>query len=387
MTTTADIVVIGGGVHGASLAFHLASAKPGKVILLEKDYVASGQTGKSGAMIRPMFTEAAYIQLVLQAIGMFERWDDSVGGDAGYVQRGFLRITESVDPDILAADLELMKGLGVAYEVLSAEELRRRVPTAVFEDREMGVFVPKGGYADPILTTATLASAARRLGAEVHEGVQVTGLRLENGRIEAVETNHGCISTRVVVNCGGGWGNRIAAMVGIQLPIEVHRTPTCLFRCPEDMNSDGPIFSDGTNRVYMRTMDETLLRVAHFGWVPDPADPESYDETVGRNQVNALRSAVERRYAGMRRTVFLGAFSAVYDMTPDGHPLIGSFPQVEGFWCNCGWSGNGFASAPAIGNCLAQQVLREKSAVDISVFEWPRRSHVKERPDLKWVYR
>ncbi len=211
MNQTADVVVIGAGVHGASTAFHLARAGAGRVVVVDKFGVASGPTAKSGAMMRPIFTEAPYIQLVMEATEMMERWDEVVGGDAGFVERGFLRFTLNFSEADLGGNLHLMKQLGVQFEILDVGALRSRVPDAEFRGDEQGLWLARAGYADPVLTTRTLARAAERLGVKVHEGVQVTGLRASGSRIEAVETDQGVIHTRTVVNCAGPWSARLAA--------------------------------------------------------------------------------------------------------------------------------------------------------------------------------
>lgn len=242
----------------------------------------------------------------------------------------------------------------------------------------MGVFLPGGGSADPTATTRSLAAASRRNGVEVFEGVRVTGIGVKAGRLQAIQTDDGEISTRVAVNCGGAWGHRIAALAGVDLPIRIHRTPVCLFRRPETISAGGPILSDGINEVVLLPADERQVRSGLFAWSTDPADPDAYDETISQAQLDAFRRALERRYAGMRAAGFLGGFSALYDMTPDAHPIVGE-TGVEGFWNNCGWSGNGFASAPALGRCLAEEIAGHGSEIDISAFRWPRPPGVKAR--------
>ncbi len=378
MTATADIVIIGGGVQGAGLAYHLARAKAGKIVLLEKRQVASGPTARSSAMIRPLFMDEVYVRLVQEATELFEHWDGEVGGDPGFVQNGFLRITDTLDADALGGDLGLMKGLGVEFEILKADALPRHAATGEFREDEMGVLFPRGGSADPIATTRSLAAAAARDGVEVMEGVGVTGIELKNGRIRSIRTDHGEIDTRVAVNCGGAWGHRIAALAGLRLPIEIHRTPVCLFRRPENMGANGPILSDGVNEIVLLKADDKHLRAGLFAWSTDPADPDAYDETISQDQLSGFREALQPRYSGMRTAPFLGGFSALYDMTPDAHPIVGE-SEVEGFWNNCGWSGNGFAGAPAFGRCLAAEITGSVSEIDISPFRWPRPPGVKER--------
>jgi len=383
----ADIVIIGAGVQGCTTAFHLAKAGAGRIVLIDKSGVASGPTARSGAMIRPIFTEAPYIQLVLEATTMLEHWDDCVGGDPGFVARGFLRFTPSFDPEVLGGDLALMKALGVEFEIVGPESLRARVPDADFREDERGLWIARAGYADPVRTTQTLARAAVRQGVTLLEGVQVNGITARDSRIVSVETDQGVISTRTVVNCAGPWSARLGAAIGVDLPIQTHRGGTSLFQRPDALPAGSPILSDGVNQVYFREAGADLLRASHFGWTHQPVDPDTYDETLGAEQLRALRDDLRKRYRSMQRAVFAGGFSAVYDMTPDAHPIIGPVGGIDGFWCNCGWSGNGFASAAAVGRHLAARIAGSTSNVDLTMFGWPRPAQTKPRPDSAWVRR
>lgn len=387
MSETADVVVIGAGVQGASTAYHLAKTGAGRVVLVDKSAVGSGPTAKSGAMIRPIFAEAPYIQLVTQATEMMENWNDRVSGDAGWVKCGFLRFTRMFDEHELGGDLDLMKRLGVKFEVLGVDTLRSLVPDAEFRGDEQGLWLAQAGYADPVLTTRTLARAAARHSATILEGVQVTSIAAPGSRIASVQTDQGVIHTRTVVNCAGPWSARLAAGIGVTLPIEAHRVGTSMFQRPESIPAGGPILSDGINQVYLREVSDTVLRAAHFGWTNQPVNPDDYDETISRRQLNTLRDDLKKRYRSMQRGIFAGGLSAIYDMTPDAHPIIGQIGGVDGFWCNCGWSGNGFASAAAVGGHLTARIAGKTSDVDLAMFDWPRPAQSKPRADSNWIRR
>ncbi len=387
MTTTADIVIIGGGVHGCSLAFHLAQEKIGRVVLLEKKHIAAGPTAQSGAMIRALFDARIYVDLVMASTRMFERWDELVGGDAGFVQEGFLRIADSLDAQALGGDLEFTKQAGEPYELLSGEQLAELVPMGEFQEGEVGLLFPKGGYADPFKTTVELAAAARRHGAEILEDVAVTGIQIEQGRVAAVDSTQGRIATPLVVNCAGAWSDRVARMAGIDLPIDIQPTVTTMFRKPESMKTVGPVLSDGVHKVYLRAMGDAMYRAAHFGQSFKSVDADDFDVSVSRSDLDRLRAGLDPRYDDMRRTPYLGGFTTLYDMTPDGHPIVGPIEGVEGFWCDCGWSGNGFGPAPAGGRSLAQMILGRQPDIDLGYFQWPRRSDVFRRPAMDWIVR
>ena len=386
MTSTAEIVVIGGGVHGASLAFHLAVADVGHVVLLEKQHIASGPTAQSGAMIRALFNTRTYVDLVVASTRMFENWDAIVGGNAGFVQQGFLRITNTLDAAAIGGDLELTRKAGEPFQVLTTEELSQLVPAGKFQEEEIGILFPTGGYADPFRTTVELADAARRHGAEIREGVQVTDIRVDGGCVTAVETDSGTIATPLAVNCAGSWSDRIAAMAGVQLPILIQPAPTCLFRRPDSMTTIGPILSDGVNQVYLRAMGDAVYRAAHFGLSAEIVDPDNFDDTVPAGQARMLKEGLGNRYDALQRAPSLGGFTALYDMTPDGHPIVGPIEDVKGFWCDCGWSGNGFAPAPAVGRSLAQMIIGSAPDIDLGHFCWPRSADVSKRVNRDWIH-
>jgi sarcosine oxidase subunit beta len=338
-------------------------------------------------MIRALFNAKIYVDLVIASTRMFESWDDIVGGDAGFVQKGFLRITDTFDPEAIGGDIELTRQSGEPCEVLSNEQLTQLVPTGRFRNDEFGILFPTGGYADPYKTTVEMADAARRHGAEIREGLQVTGIQTENGRVVAVETDTGTIATPLVVNCAGAWSDRIAAMVGIELPIVIQPASTCLLRLPDSMKTIGPILSDGTNKVYLRAVGDAVYRSAHFGFSAESVNADDYDEAVPAAHVQLVRDGVIRRYDEMRRTPYLGSFTALYDMTPDGHPIVGPIDGIEGFWCDCGWSGNGFAPAPSATRSMAQMIMGGDPEIDLNYFRWPRSSDVSKRTHLDWVHR
>ena len=386
ITSTADIVIIGGGIHGCSLAFHLAAANVGSVVLLEKKHIAAGPTAYSGAMIRALYNEQIHVDLVVAATRVFEQWDDIVGGNAGFVQQGFLRITDSLDAHVIGGDLELTRQSGEPFEILSHQQLCDLVPMGQFRSDEFAILFPTGGYADPYKAAVELAEGARRQGATIHEGVEVRGVRLDQGSVAAVETDEGTIATRLVVNCAGSWSHRVAAMVGIELPIEVQPAPTCLFRKPDSMATVGPILSDGVNRVYLRSLGDAVYRAAHFGHTEISANPDDYDRSVPLHQQQMLQDGLYDRYDDMARAPALGGFSALYDMTPDLHPIIGPIDGVNGFWCDCGWSGGGFAPAPAVGRSLSQMIQGQDPDLDLDCFQWPRPTQLDSRVRKDWAH-
>ena len=210
MTETADVVIIGGGVHGCSLAFHLSALGAGRVVLIEKKHIAAGPTAQSGAMIRALFDDRIYVDLVWASTHMFENWSELVGGNAGFVQEGFLRIANSLDVADLGGDLELSKAAGELYEILSRDEVSRLVPAGEFRDGEFGILFPKGGYADPYKAAVELADAARRHGAEACSA----------GPIRCVPSGRSC-RTGSTRSTSGRWATPAQMILGRPVDIDL----------------------------------------------------------------------------------------------------------------------------------------------------------------------
>ena len=169
--------------------------------------------------------------------------------------------------------------------------------------------------------------------------------------------------------------------------MEAQSAPTCLFRRPHEMVTVGPVLSDGVHQVYLRAMGDAAYRAAHFGRAEHKLDPDQYDQSVPVGQRQMLREGVAQRYEAMRRSPYLGGFTALYDMTPDGHPIVGPLEPVEGLWSDCGWSGNGFAPAPAAGRALAARILGHQPENSLEEFSWPRTSDLGNRLFQDWIHR
>ena len=221
---TADIIVIGGGVIGTSIAYHLASKGVGKVLLLERKHLAAGSTGASSGLVRMHYDNPLEAEIALKSLETFSHFDEIIGGDCGFVPTGFLRTVEPHNLENLKANVAMLQEVGVNTWLVSNEEIREMAPYLHADDIPFAAFEPDSGYADPHLTMMGFANAARRHGAQVFQGVEVTGIELDghtgstgatNGRrLTGVETTEGHIAAPVVVNAAGPWGELVAAMAG-----------------------------------------------------------------------------------------------------------------------------------------------------------------------------
>ncbi len=370
MTETADAVVIGGGCTGASIAFHLAERGVGRVVLLEKGALASGPTGRSTAIVRQHYSNEATARMALESLRVFQQWDDRVGGTCGFVRTGFLVGVPEADRPALEGNVALQRAVGIDVRLVGGEELRRLEPQLFTDDLAVAAYEPEAGYCDPVSTTTSLAEAARRRGARVVQGRAVTGIRREHGRVAAVETDAGPIATPVVVNAAGAWAHRVAALVGVDLPIAPSRHPVCAFRRPADFGRAPMIYADFVHQFYMRPETGELCLVGSI----DPADashladPNGYEQGVGLETITDFGTRAARRYPALEHGVSRGGWAGIYDVTPDWHPVLDAVEAVPGCFVAAGFSGHGFKLCPAVGALMAGLIAEGRRDARVEFF-------------------
>ncbi|HSR35232.1 MAG TPA: FAD-dependent oxidoreductase, partial [Anaerolineae bacterium] len=216
---TAEVAIIGGGIMGASTAYHLARRDCKDVVILEKDLLAQASTGLSAGGIRQQFSHPANIRLSQEAVRVFERFEQEFGVDMEFRQVGYLFLAQSEDVwQEFLTNVEIQRQYNVPVESLTPDEIKHRWPYLHVEDVRGGTFCPEDGYADPYMAAMGFANTARRLGVRIEEQTKVTGIQIEGGRVRGVETTQGPISARVVVNVAGPWGGEVSRMSGLDLP-------------------------------------------------------------------------------------------------------------------------------------------------------------------------
>jgi sarcosine oxidase subunit beta len=355
VTETADVVVVGGGCTGASVAFHLSQQGVRGVVLLEKGALASGPTGRSTAIVRQHYSNEVTARMALESLRVFQQWGARIGGSCGFVQAGFLVGVREADRPALEGNVALQRSVGIDVRIVSGDELRRLEPELYTEDLVAAAWEPEAGYCDPVATTTSLADGARARGARIVQGRAVTGIRLERGRVAGVETSAGAIAAPAVVNAAGAWAHRLAAGVGVKLPIEPSRHPVCAFRRPSEFARAPMIYADFVNQFYMRPETGDLCLVGSI----DPADaghladPDRYNEGVDLSTITDFGGRVSQRYPALERGFSRGGWAGIYDVTPDWHPVLDAVEEVPGLFVAAGFSGHGFKLCPAVGGLMA----------------------------------
>ena len=374
MTTTTDVVVIGGGIMGTSSAFRLAE-RGLKVTLVEKSFLAGGSTGKSSAIIRQHYSNELTARMALYSLRVFQRFAEEVGGECGFTRTGFVVLASSRERAGVEANVDLQRGVGIDTRVLSAEELHEIAPGMADSEGVVAAYEPEGGYADPAATTVSFGEAARRRGAVILQDTEVIGVNLRGGRVTGVATSRGQIAAGVVVNTAGPWGARVARMAGVDVPIQPCRVQVALFAPPPGELPAPHVFADFPNVTYFRPETGGLTLVGSV----DPAEANShahldrYNERVDFDFVADVGARLARRFPAMERGESRSGYAAIYDVTPDWHPVIDEAPPGSGFYVAAGHSGHGFKLGPAVGVMVTDLVTRQKTeGLDPSLFRLSR---------------
>jgi len=366
---TADIVIIGGGVMGASIAWHLASRGTRNLVLLEKEtYFGTGSTGRCAGGVRYQFSTEINIRLSLASLPMLERFKEELGQDVNYRQCGYLLVaTTEQDAAAFRRNVELQNRLGVPTELLSGGEIRARLPLMRFDDALAGTFHQKDGLVDPNSVVMGYLNAAQRLGVKAISNTEVTGIRVSGGKVEGVETSRGVIQTRIVVNAAGAWAGQIGQMAGVRLPIQPLRRQMFTTTPLPEIPADFPFVIDFARSLYFHREGEGLL----IG-MSNPHETPGFDQSVDEEwELTNLEAAIERMPL-LERASRAAHWAGLYEVTPDAHPIYGATP-VEGFFVCAGFSGHGFMHGPVSGKLISEFILDGAfSTIDVSMLDLAR---------------
>ena len=366
---TADVVVIGAGANGCSTAFHLATMGAGKVIVVEQGHLASGASGKSGALVRTSYANEPETRLAVESIKYFSNWQELVGGDCGFQQIGLMTFTPPEYRDRLEARVAMHRELGVNAQLLRPEDARELDPSLYVEDVELVEYEPDSGFADPNATVFSFARAAAALGVEFKLETRAERIVTEGGRVTGVETSAGPIATTTVVVAAGGWANKLFGPLGIDLGLVPIEAQVVVFRWAAERSPRHLTYIDDINQSWMRPIDGNCTLIGSEGGVKLSPDPDAYPEAVRADYIAQCRAALVKRIPAMRHSTMRGNWAGILMFSPDSRPIIDKLPQYEGLFCMTGDSGTSFKTSPAIGKCLAEWVTAGRATtVDLTPF-------------------
>jgi sarcosine oxidase subunit beta len=359
-----DVVIVGGGVVGVSAAYHLAEAGAGSVLLLERaDQLGTGSTGACAGGFRHQFSSRINILLSLASVPMITGFEEQHGIPLDVSQDGYLFMVRNEESweEFLAA-IELQRSLGVDVQVLTPEDVAELIPGVSTKEMLGATFGPHDGIADPSGLTLGYATAARRSGAEIVTGVEVSAIQVTGDRVSGVSTSKGSISAPIVVNAAGPWAAALAATAGVELPLEpIPRQVVVTGPFPQVPARRTLVIDADTTFYFHREGPGVLMGMGGRNETP------SFDLTVDESFIaDELLPTAVSVFPPLEQADVRHRWAGLYEMTPDRHPIIGKAP-VAGLYLANGFSGHGFQHAPIVGKLLAELIIEgEARTVDIS---------------------
>ena len=370
---SADVVILGGGIVGSSVAYHLAAAGCRNVLVIERETAqGKGSTGKSMGGVRAQFSTPVNIQMSLYSIPFYADFEERLGYPCGYRPQGYLFCaTEQRHLDYLRANYERQVALGLTdARLVSGDEIRRMFPQLRGDDIVGGSFCATDGFVDPYSAMIGLMTWASEHGARLWKNTQVTGIRRDGTGITAVETTKGPVATRTVVNCAGPWAAEVARMAGVDLPVKPLRrmlVPTEPFN---EFPHTAPMIIDMSNGFHFRPEALGFL----MAW-NDPEETFGFKTDFESAFIEKILTRAADRVPCFERVAVnpKRAWAGLYEMTPDHHPILGPVDDVPGFFLANGFSGHGVMHAPSTGKILADLILTGSSdLVDTSLLRFSR---------------
>lgn len=359
MTQTGDILIVGGGVMGTSMALALARRQVGRVVLLEKSFLGAGSSGKSGAIVRQHYSNRLTALMARKSLRVFERFEDEVGGPPVFSRTGMVLIVNERDRAGLEANLAMQRELGVQVAMLSARELADIDANVRLAEDELAAFESEAGYVEAVQAVHSYAGAARRLGADIRLGVEVRGILSKGGKVIGVETNEGKYECGVLVLATGPWAAQLAKSAGVSLPVQACRTQVALYRQPADFGRRTAVYGDFVQGLYFKPTHGEMFHAGSLAGeeLKDPVDPDHYNEAADSDWLPTVRQRLSRRVPAMHSCYGRGGYGALYAITPDWHPILDRIPGLEGGYCAVGFSGHGFKMSPIVGQLMAELIV------------------------------
>jgi sarcosine oxidase subunit beta len=366
---TFDFIIIGGGVMGASTAYHLAIRGYKNILLLEKeDFFGTGATGRCAGGVRYQFDTEINIRLSLESLPMLERFKEEIGQEIDYRKIGYLfLLTNQDEVNIFMRNIALQNHLGAQTVLLSGDDIRIRLPMMRLDDVIAGSFNPKDGLVDPNSVVMGYISAAQHLGCQTICSTPVTGIQIRSGRVVGVDISGQIISAPVVVDATGPWSNLTSQMAGIDVPVTPLRRQWLTTNALTELPHDFPFVIDFAQSLYFHPEGRGLLT-----GMSNPHEIPGYDQNIDLDWELVHMEAAIKRLPLLEHAGLASRMAGLYEVTPDAHPIFGKTP-LDGFFIITGFSGHGFMHGPIAGKLMSEIILGGKAiTVDISMLDLER---------------
>lgn len=365
MVETADAVVIGGGVMGCSILYHLA-ARGVAGVLLERDALGSGSTGRSSGAVRMHYSTEVHARMAWHSLQVFRDFADVVGGECGYTNTGYLVFAGAGAADGFRANLALQQRVGIHTAEISRDDAAELAPGFYLDDCAAIAWEPLSGHADPSATALAYAARARELGARIRLQTPAQSVEISGGRAAAVTAQGRRIETRCVIVAAGPWSRRLLLAHGIDLPLRATRHEVIHLRRPPQLPYH-PGAGDIANLIYFRPEGADLTLIGNGNLEDDVDDPEIYAQRASQSFIAEVWTRITRRIPAMSHAEFAAGYAGLYTQTPDSHPVIDRADGIDGLYICTGFSGHGFKLSPAVGLLTAELALDgQAAAIDLS---------------------
>jgi sarcosine oxidase, subunit beta len=373
---SAECVIVGGGVVGCSLAYHLAREGMAP-LLLERGSLGEGSTARCAGGVRQQFATEVNVRVGMLSRRMLERFPEEIGATADLRQIGYLFLASSEEEARqFARNVEMQRRVGLDdVRLLTPRDARELVPELRVDDLHGASFCPSDGLAGPNEVTAGYAGAARRHGAVIVEGCEVTAILREGGRVRGVQARGVDVSSSIVVNCAGPHAAVVGRLAGVEIPVRPFRRHIFVTE-PFSLSRPVPMTVDFRTSFYFHPEGEGLL----LG-MSDPDEPTSFDTSVSWDFLEHLIEHATWRLPALERAEIHTGWAGLYEVSPDNQAIIGEWPDLPGLWLCCGFSGHGFMQAPAAGHLLAEAILGRRPEIDLQPFAPGRFGHGELLPE------
>lgn len=354
MKNKAEVVIIGGGVVGCSIAYHLAKNGCKDVVILEKSHLASGSTGRCGAGVRQQWGTEMNCRLSTGSCRDLENMNEELeyDGDIEFHQGGYLLVAYTDHQvDQFRKNVQLQNSLGIASKFLTPQEAKEIVPHLNIEPLMAATFYQKDGHCNPFHVTQAFADAARRLGVEINTFTTVTGIKIENGAVKGVYTDQGEISTNIVVDAAGGYADQIAEMAGVKIPSYSERHQILVTEPVEAFQSCMVMSFHHSTYCQQSPQGSFIMGLGDFN------EPHSHEIMSTWEFLKNMSDKITAMLPPLRYLRVVRQWAGLYHMTPDRTPILGSTSQCKGFEMALGFSGHGFMIAPMTGRLMAAHIL------------------------------
>ncbi|PCJ73709.1 MAG: hypothetical protein COA56_13835 [Dehalococcoidia bacterium] len=363
--------MIGGGVIGASILFNLGRLGVTDTLLLEKDVLGSGSTGRSQAICRMHYSNQVTAKMAWESLAVFTNFDEVVGGESGFVETGYLVVVSQEDGAGLAHNVAMQYELGIDTMRVTAKDLEEIAPMVSVTEGEVMAWEPQSGYADTYMVTTSYAKRAREMGAEIVLRNPATAIEISGGRVKAVVTAEGRVETPIAVVAAGPWSKDVLGQIGVDVPLVPVRHQVASITRPVDKLPMHPTVGDIAQSFSFRP-DGRSLTMMGFG-DDEEVEVETYNQGVDMDVMADAMGRLTRRIPAMADAYYRGGWSGLFTTTPDWHPILDAVPGIDGLYCAVGFSGHGFKLSPMIGVTMAELIVEGAGkTVDISPLRFTR---------------